>query len=449
MITSSGEPVMNFIRIRSLTEADFDLVIKEAGGTRLTTEGSADYVLNEAVVELKLVNEEGFDKPTRQKKIADLFRLQSPRAPVVVVDPDCLDEAGLRAYYNIVEGPIKTHVKKAASQLEATSQRYRPPLARVLVIVNVGYTALTHDEFVSVCLKCAQNDTSKIDWIVCCGVYFHSDKFDQYLFAHFDDKVINVGTVFPSFEALAKAWDKLADRIGLSPIKEEAPIDLSRMPVLDLVFDLDGVTYVKEAPRLPQSDMWPAGRRPRDNSTGIETCPAVAKTFPALSLETWKRFKKELPHVFELGPTYKEWVHFQQQEEKKWDAVLKPFVPILIEYDELAGLLARPASEWSFSHLCRFANQTFYSRALKVLEGAVERDKTTVVPLEFIYLIVREIGEDKANDLASIYYISMLPGFEREELLVENARVFFEHAGPLAASYAVKRNVERLVYTKV
>ena len=51
---------MEYIRIKAVTEADFDQVITSAGGSRIIADGSADYLLNEAIIELKLVSEEGF-----------------------------------------------------------------------------------------------------------------------------------------------------------------------------------------------------------------------------------------------------------------------------------------------------------------------------------------------------------------------------------------------------
>ena len=90
--------------------------------------GLADYELNEALIELKLVEEEGFDKEERQVKLANLFKENQPGRPVVVINPRLLDAAGQREYYNIVSGPIKTHVKKAAKQLENTASLTRPSL---------------------------------------------------------------------------------------------------------------------------------------------------------------------------------------------------------------------------------------------------------------------------------------------------------------------------------
>lgn len=58
---------METIRIRSLTESDVDLVITAAGGERAHAQNrpGADYRLNEAVIELKMLDEEGLFKPIR------------------------------------------------------------------------------------------------------------------------------------------------------------------------------------------------------------------------------------------------------------------------------------------------------------------------------------------------------------------------------------------------
>ena len=41
---------MEFIRIRNITEEDFHGIVQAAGGSRIASEGSADYRLNEALI---------------------------------------------------------------------------------------------------------------------------------------------------------------------------------------------------------------------------------------------------------------------------------------------------------------------------------------------------------------------------------------------------------------
>ena len=80
---ASGETSMDHVEIGKLEESDFDGILAKAGGQRLSADESrdrqlnADYVLGEAVVELKLVEEEGLEKEERRRKVAAVFRAQS------------------------------------------------------------------------------------------------------------------------------------------------------------------------------------------------------------------------------------------------------------------------------------------------------------------------------------------------------------------------------------
>src|SRR5258708_10974420 len=145
---------MDYIRLKEVTESDFDRIIKEAGGSRITTEDSDDYLLNEALIELKFVQEERLEKLNSQTKVAKIFREQQPDAPVVVINPEYLDEASERNYYNVMVGPIEDRIRKGARQLERTAKRYSPKPIRVLVLLNVGYTTISLDEFKTVSVRC-------------------------------------------------------------------------------------------------------------------------------------------------------------------------------------------------------------------------------------------------------------------------------------------------------
>ena len=50
---------MEQIRIKQIVENDIDGVIRSAGGTRFESDDSADYQINEAIIELKFIAEEG------------------------------------------------------------------------------------------------------------------------------------------------------------------------------------------------------------------------------------------------------------------------------------------------------------------------------------------------------------------------------------------------------
>ena len=77
---------MDHFQLSLLTEEDVTKVVEAAGGKRLYEDDrmredrNADYVFSDSVVELKLLNEEGLEKISRQEKLACLlYTSPSPR----------------------------------------------------------------------------------------------------------------------------------------------------------------------------------------------------------------------------------------------------------------------------------------------------------------------------------------------------------------------------------
>jgi hypothetical protein len=439
---------MEYIRIKSISEADFDGIVQASGGSRIASEGSADYRLNEAIMELKLIQEEGFEKAPRQAKLPALFKGQQPNAPVVVLDPDNLDQVQSRDYYNIVAGPIKTQVKKADKQLATTAQRYSPEPTRVLIILNLGYTALTADEFQSICLKCVRNDTTKIDFVICGGIYLHGDKFDYYLLPRFDPIPVNLDRSFPSLHLLLKAWHSFEKRLATSMITEPVPPGDGKLPVVDLAFDLDGVRYIKPAPAVP-SNVFPDGRAPRTNSSGLDKCPPVGLVFPALAAQEWASFKRTLPNLATLKTSHADYLAFQEDRDTAESTPLKPFVPVPITFQEFQARSPKPLAYSRFSDLSAFASSRFDTLIRAVMDHIREKQAETVLPLEYLHVVVQEIGKDEVNDLASLYHVHDAPGFERKQPIFENQRIFLNYALAVASSYAVKRRLDFVLFSKI
>ena len=74
-------------RIRPLTEKCFDEIVELAGGRRAHPDHdrraarNADYILGDAVLELKILDDEGLSKVERQAKLAALFTALDPDRP--------------------------------------------------------------------------------------------------------------------------------------------------------------------------------------------------------------------------------------------------------------------------------------------------------------------------------------------------------------------------------
>lgn len=447
---------MDYIRINRLSEEDFDAVVKEAGGCRLEARQpasgyyNADYILNEAIIELKLLDEEGLVKEKRRKKIGRLFTETQPGRAVVVLDPHLLSQSALRRYYNLLRRPIQTAVKKAAKQLDETRARLGKDSVRVLVILNNGYTALNMDEFPELVGKSVRHDTSRIDYAVSGGIYYYSDRFDNYFFPRFDLVPVNVSKPFPSYDTLLGSWNRWVENYMTALVRGQKQFDNHRLPVVDLRYEVDGVVYVKPAPPIGKpSGFWPGGKRPRENTTGIEHCPPVATCFPKLDKLNWIKFKEALPTESRLQTDYSSWVKWAETQKRRGGTKLQPFVEIDVAFEDCVAWCKEAGRGLSLSSMCLFATTLVETKIRSIMDAAIDKSRCSIVAPRYIHLITEEIGQDRANDVSSIFYVSELPGLECEIPLMANEKMFFEYALAVAAAYAVLMAIETVLYERV
>jgi len=443
---------MDYLRIHKLNEKDFDEIIKGSGGKRLSsderseTNPNADYLLDDAIIELKFVEEEGLEKQERQQKIAALFGKCFPQKPVVVLDPKLLGQGGRREYYKIMSTPIKTHIKTADKQLKKTAEKYKDK-TKVVVLLNVGYGSLYHEEFKNIVIHRVHNDTTQIDCLIVGGIYFYSDKFDHYTFGYFEKIPINLGKSFNAFDNLKQHWGAFLSDFMTSVVLGNRGTSPERLPVVDIDFEVDGVKYVKPSPPMGPSKFWTKGR-PRENSTGITQSPPVAMTFPKMNKENWLKLKDIIPAEPTLQDTYSDWLRFANNESETHNKLMQPFVTIEVEYEEFMANREVDKANPTFRELCLYANEVFDRKARDLMNSAIDKAKSNLILPEYIFLLVEEIGQDKANDLCSIYYVRQYLGQENSTVVLENEKLFFEYGLALAASYAIKYDVSVIIYER-
>jgi len=257
---------MEQFRIRPLSEGDIDAVIEAAGGVRAHADADrrgspgADYLLSEAVIELKALDDEGLAKPARQATLATLFRKHEARRPVIVLDRSNLPQGAQREYDRILEGPVKTADRTARTQLKQSRAEHPAASTSVLFVINNGYTALDHKALLQMVAHRVRNDTQEIDGIVVSGCYFYSDTFDSFFLWPIDYVAINLHRPFPSFDKLRQAWNKLADRFMTDVVLGKIAPDGIKGPVVDTQFEINGVTYVKPTPPMGKKSGFAPGR---------------------------------------------------------------------------------------------------------------------------------------------------------------------------------------------
>jgi hypothetical protein len=438
-------------KIRRITEKDFDEVIFSAGGVKIDTgrdaEGvmSADYKLGPNVLELKLIEEEGLNKIDRQSKIADIFNEQFPDYPVIVIDPYLIaSDERRQKLYRILETPIKSHVKKASKQLKSSSEKHNAT-GRVLVIINNGYMSLRHEDFERLVLKCVRNDTSSIDLVIIGGLYYECDGFESYVFGHFRPFSINLSKRV-DIETLDAEWDKLLMRIMNDLILSEDPDSAARCPNSDLAFEHKGKTFVRPRAQVGNPSSFYINGRPRKNSTGIVTCPPVAIAMPEVAEGDWRFLREFVINGNLLPDNYRDWRDGQLSKREPED----PIMPIVFFRTSTPNFVefAKSPDDRTLERFFEFTAICFSNACESLCKDAIELPSEILIGGKFILVRTIEIGSDKLYDFSSIHLISNIPGMEREEVIVENARIFFEHAIGLGASYAIRYGCSRVFWEK-
>lgn len=253
---------MECLKISKLTEDDFEEIFARIGGSRYSSDHSREKTLNcdfkfrNALVELKLIDEEPAEKTTKQEKLAQLFEVT---AKTVVLDPCSLSRQNQIKYYRIIETPIKNALKKASKQLK-TSACGDSNIVKIALIVNNGLSMMLPEEFEEVALKCARNDTSGIDVLIVSGLYFYCDRFDSFALFNFNKHYLREKGE-SIVETIHEEWTKFIAEFMTRQIHGgEQP--RNKEPLKDISFMLDDVLYVKPPPKWGKpSASWPGGIR--------------------------------------------------------------------------------------------------------------------------------------------------------------------------------------------
>lgn len=444
---------MNLFPMFALSEADIAGIVAQAGGFRAHPDADrrelpgADFLVDRTLIELKLLDDEGFSKPARQSKLAKLFLALDPDRPVVVLDPQNLSETDQRKYRSIIEGPLKNAIGKARDQLVQSRSELTDSDGSVLWIVNTGYMALDHDTLQEVVANRVRQDTSKIDGVIVSGCYFHSDGFDGVVLWTMTYVPINIAYNFTAFERLQDSWNAFAERFMTEVVlgKQEAG---KKLAVIDISFDVDGVRFVRPAPSLGQPSDFFVNGRPRANSSGIEECPPVALIVPKLSMTEHAMVLAAVGETDGPLSSYDRWCDHVTSASKAAKPT-KPLVAIPVAAEGWLRWCQDTDEKPSLMALRSYAHHGFTEQMTALLSNSRERKKERVVLSSYILAVTEEIGQDRANDVSHIAAVREHPDGETSiRPIVENLRIFHEHAVALAAAYALVEGNQAVLWQK-
>ena len=155
-----------------------------------------------------------------------------------------------------------------------------------------------------------------------------------------------------------------------------------------------------------------------------------------------------MPAVERLKATYRDWLKACPDDAFESAEPLKPLVFVDVNFEDFTHWIEKPKAHWQFPDIEIFASEVCHQQAVSIMKAAMDKERSQIVPPAYVHLIINEIGNDKANDVGSVYYVSETPGFERRQALVENAKLFFEYGTAVAAAYAIKLKVSAVLFTK-
>ncbi len=434
---------MEYLNFSLLTEDDFDNVIINAGGKRYTDDPkiqvkNCDYILDNAVIELKIIEEEPIEKKSKQEKLAKLFS-QVSEAKTVVLNPS---EDLEYEYYKILVTPIENHLKKASKQLNYSAKEVNANM-KIAIIMNNGLTMTSHEEFKKLATERAKNNTSGIDILIVCGIYYFSDKFDMNVMTYFDDIIIRGNSNDPVIEKIRASWNVQVEKYITSQL-----MDLNKKrvkePIQDLFFEYEGVRYVKPPIQWGKSsEFYGEVGRPREDTTNKEDFLPLVTVIPIFSNESYEYFKANIIQKNIIQDTLEEYLEPINVEAELLKDKIQTLVPIDIFIEEMKNFKI----PFSINKVQELANDK-YEHLLNEIKNESIAYKDKFFDKKFIFIEVQEIGIDKANDIAfisNIIYDENLEEFN-QEWLIYGERITYDYAFALASSYCISLKAEKVYY---
>lgn len=293
---------MEYLKFSKFTESDFDEMIYDASGIRYTDkyevkkgEDNCDYILDDAVIELKIIDENPTDEiKNKEEKLSKLAKLFGSETKTVVIYPSNDKEY---EYYKILATPFKRNLKKASKQLEISAKRFNKK-NKIAIIVNQGLTMTSPEEFKRLAIERTKNDTSGIDILIVCGIYYFSDKFDMRVITNFEDFHIRGEECKETIDKLRTAWNKKVDSY-MTQQMIDIKLQRTKEPIQDLFFELDGIRYVKPPIQWGEPSKFYVNGRPREDSSKDKDCLSVNKFLKIPLINSKNINHKELKEKFE------------------------------------------------------------------------------------------------------------------------------------------------------
>ena len=249
--------------IPKITESFIDGVIQSMGWHRYTDkypviEGqeNADYLSQNDVLELKIFEEEGILKSNRKTKIAALFKKLSTSSNQVNIDIENIPDEIRNEFENLITQPFQTAIKKASKQMRQSAITTGNSGHKIVIAVNNGYSYLDADNFERLFINRCKRDTKSIDYAACITVDYHQGNIDARIFCTTRIHQINTSSKWEYELDFQNAVNNKFEQAMTIMMKDQLNPELWKnrlRPVKDIHFTHDNVSYIREAPFVPDS----------------------------------------------------------------------------------------------------------------------------------------------------------------------------------------------------
>ena len=435
-----------------LTEGDFDSIFSKVGGKRIAEgkDNTADYKIEQCVLELKFLEQEGSSHSlVRQQKLADLFKPTQPNRAVVVMDDNLLSDSEKNLYRQVYKGTIQSHVRKARQQLKKSRLANPDTHLSILYFHNIGFSSLSQDDLCELIKVRVRNDASSIDGVAVSGSYTISDGFNGQAFMEFKYEPLNdCGKDFET--TMNEIHNALFARqmMGVnSAMRSEVDTSNESEPRTDVVFDLDGVRYVRPAPLLGgETSVFPNGRPrikavPKDS--GVEHKPP--RIVSKLSRNQWGQLNQEGMNL--EGGTFEQWAAIQRSRV----GTSEPLAQVVAMPVDLNTFKQWCVTEQQppilFDSLSTFATTVFNNVFEDIITNSQEYVQNGVRARRYILVCTELIGQAESNDVSHIAEaLEQGDEFPSISEIVTNIRVCRNEALCIAAANAIALGLDSVYW---
>jgi hypothetical protein len=301
----------------------------------------------------------------------------------------------------------------------------------------------SHEEFKKLATERAKNNTSGIDILIVCGIYYFSDKFDMRVMTYFDNIQIKENSNDSIIERIRNSWHVKIEEYMTRQITDIS-INRCKEPIQDLFFEYEGVRYVKPPIQWGiESEFYGNKGRPREDTTDKEAILPLVTVTPIFSDESYEYFKTNIIQRNTVPNTLEGYIKPIKDEAKRIKNKIQTLVPISISINEIKNL----EIPFSINKVQKIADEKYENFLEQIRNESIEY-YGEFLDKNIIFVEVQEIGIDKANDIAfisTINYDEETKDFN-QKWLVYGERISYDYAFLLASSYCISLGAEKVYY---